>query len=213
MQFWIVGTDTDVGKTTVSAWICLHTTCSYWKPVQTGCFVDESTGVSINSDSSYVKNLTNTKIHPESYVFRDPLSPHMAAARENTELDPSKIIIPQEKNLLIEAAGGLYVPLTDDMFYIDFIESTKLPVILVARSGLGTINHTCLSVEALRGRNIPLFGVIVNGETNPDNIRAIEKFANVRILAGLHKLEKIETETLRSATFPLTLKCMLESPA
>ncbi|GHT92734.1 hypothetical protein FACS1894122_06950 [Alphaproteobacteria bacterium] len=209
MRFWIVGTDTDVGKTTVSVWICRHITCSYWKPVQTGCIVDEF-GASVSSDSSYVRSLTDAKIHPESYVFRNPLSPYMAAARENRKIDISKIIIPQDKNLLIEAAGGLYVPLNDDMFYIDFIESTKLPIILVARSGLGTINHTCLSIEALRRRGMPLLGVIVNGEANPDNVQAIEKFAKIMVFAELHKLEKIDGNTLRSTVFPSMLKNMLE---
>lgn len=196
MKFWIVGTDTDVGKTTVSAWICLHAKYDYWKPIQTGDYID----------SLVIKNISDTKIYPESYRLKNPLSPHLAAKQDGVRIATSDIMIPECKNLLIEAAGGLMVPLNDKEFYIDFIKQTKLPVILVARSSLGTINHTCLSVEALRNRKIELLGVIVNGEKNSENVRAIEKYSDTIVLAELDKVKNIDKTNLYEQKFSQKLK-------
>jgi dethiobiotin synthetase len=208
MKFWIVGTDTDVGKTTVSAWICLHSKYSYWKPLQTGCnsaalFQDQQ------SDSCRVKNLSDAVVYPEAYVLKEPLSPYAAAVRENKVISTASIEIPDCDNLVIESAGGLMVPIADNELYVDFIKKTQFPVILVARSGLGTINHTCLSIEALRHRNIELLGVIVNGEKNMDNVDLIKKYTNVKILATLGKISKIEKQSLYEEDFPMELKKLL----
>jgi dethiobiotin synthetase len=200
MKFWIVGTDTNVGKTTVSAWICLHTKYSYWKPVQTGG----------DSDSSSVKKLSSAIIYPESLKLKEPLSPHLAAEKEGVDIITSNIVIPNCKNLVIEAAGGLLVPLNQKEFYIDFIKQTKLPVILVARSSLGTINHACLSVEALKSRKIEMLGVIVNGEKNPDNVKAIEKYSSIKVLAEFDIMKNTDKTTLYERKLPQKLKDLFE---
>ena len=241
MKFWIVGTDTDVGKTTVSAWICFHTKCHYWKPVQTGCqiTIDNGSKNSIDtkvressvfqalkdyiasdvaadanfhiegSDSYTVSTLSGTMIHPESYVFRAPLSPHIAGPMDGKEVLTSNIKIPNIDNLLIEAAGGLMVPMNEDTMYVDFIKKTGLPVILVSRPTLGTINHTCLSIEALRRRDIELLGVIISGQKNAENAKSIEQYGNVKILAELDKMPTIDRENISNSPFPDELKNML----
>ncbi len=196
MKFWIVGTDTDVGKTTVSSWICLHTKYSYWKPIQTGC----------DSDSLSVRKLSGAAVYPEAYQFKNPFSPHLAAEKEGMTINTSNITIPICENLLIEAAGGLLVPLNKKEFYIDFIKQTKLPVILIARSSLGTINHTCLSVEALKNRKIELLGIIVNGERNTDNVKAIEKYSSVKILDELDIIKNINKTNLYEKKLAQQLK-------
>ena len=217
MRFWIVGTDTDVGKTTVSAWICYHTKYPYWKPVQTGCNISEESATTTTafhlegSDSNTVMRLSGTVAYPESYVFRDPLSPHIASVNEGREVVLSNIQIPYSRNLLIEGAGGLMVPMNDKTLYVDFIKGTGLPVILVARTKLGTINHTCLSVEALRTRNIELLGVVMSGEKNADNARSIEKYASVRILGELGYMKKVNKEHIAASSFPVELRDLLES--
>lgn len=234
MKFWIVGTDTDVGKTTVSAWICLHTKYCYWKPIQTGsnfelsdddCINDDETtsfhalrssSVNITSDfnhismdSSIVKKLSGSNIYPERYVFSAALSPHIAAEMENVEISINEINVPDCENLLIEAAGGLMVPLNKKNMYIDFIKKTNLPVILVAKSSLGTINHTCLSIEALKKRDINLLGVIVNGEKNIENVNSIKKYGNVQILAEIEKVDLVNKDNLFKIPFPQHLREIL----
>lgn len=202
MKFWIVGTDTDIGKTTVSAWICLHTGYSYWKPIQTGYNVTLEYS---NTDSKTVKKFSNTTIYPELHILKEPLAPYFAAQLENTVISFSKEKIPACKNLLIEAAGGLLVPLNEEKLYIDIIKDSKLPVILVTRSSLGTINHTCLSIEALRTRNIKLLGVIISGQTNTANAHAIEKYGKTEILAQLNKMETVSKANLYNERLPQKL--------
>lgn len=200
MKFWIVGTDTDVGKTTVSSWICLHTKYNYWKPIQAGS----------DSDSLSVRKLSGATVYPEAYHLKNPISPHLAAEKEGITINTSNITIPICENLLIEAAGGLMVPLNKKELYIDFIKQTKLPVILIARSSLGTINHTCLSVEALKNQKIELLGVIVNGERNTDNVEAIEKYSSVKILAELDMMKNVDKTNFYEKKLPQQLKEIFE---
>ena len=175
MKIFITGTDTNVGKTLISSWLALHTGFSYFKPIQTG--------LKEGRDSSEVQRLANAKIYPESYAYNAPLSPHLAAKIEAEKIDLEKIILPQENNLIIEGAGGVLVPINDKYLMIDLIKKLGAPVIVVARTSLGTINHTLLSLEALRSRNIPIVGVIMNGEQNSQNSNAIELYGQTSILA------------------------------
>ncbi|MGI9215265.1 MAG: dethiobiotin synthase [Gammaproteobacteria bacterium] len=176
MQVFISGTDTNIGKTIISAWLCLHTKYAYFKPIQTGSLEQ--------LDSKVVSDLsTDIQIYPEIYLYKTPISPHLAAILEKQEIDIAKIKLPDHKNLIIEGAGGLLVPLNKKYFIIDLIFYLDIPVILVASSRLGTINHTLLSLKELKRRNINTLGVIINGEPNQDIVDAIEYYGNVKVLA------------------------------
>ena len=161
-KIFVTGISTDVGKTIVSAIITEALEADYWKPVQAGDLE--------NSDSHKIKRyLTNskTKIHPNSYALHTPMSPHAAAAIDGIRIEKGEIITPKTKNdLVIEGAGGLLVPLNDT----DTIADLILPdykVIVVSRHYLGSINHTLLTVEALKLRNADIAGIIFSGDKHP----------------------------------------------
>ncbi|KAA0205345.1 dethiobiotin synthase [Lawsonia intracellularis] len=194
MQFFIIGTDTNVGKTIVSSWLCLHTAYDYFKMIQTG---------SINgTDSDILKKLTYSKIHKEAYCYKEPLSPHLAAKLEQDEININNIILPNASNLVIEGAGGLLVPINQQYLLLDIISYLMLPVILVTHSRLGTINHTLLTLQALKSKGIEVVGVIVNGKPNQDNCDAITWYGKTTILAQFPFLSTITKTTLRN--IPLT---------
>lgn len=212
MQIFLTGTDTDVGKTTVASWLCLHTGYAYYKPIQAG--VNHPTPISHPRernfvDSQVVKNLANVKTLPETYLYPEPVSPHLAAALSNDHIDCQKIILPAVENLIVEGAGGVMVPINEQMLMIDLIKQLALPVIIVARSSLGTINHTLLTLGSLRNRDIPILGVIVNGEANKANRDAIAKYSKVEILAELPKLDILSTENLQKIPLPEKLKKLI----
>ena len=202
MKIFITGTDTNVGKTLVSSWIALHTGFSYFKPIQTG--------TRDGSDSFEVQKLSDTKIYPESYAYKEPLSPHLAAKLENAIIDIEKIVLPEVNNLIIEGAGGVLVPINDKYLMVDLIKKLGAPVIIVARTTLGTINHTLLSLESLRSRNIAVLGVIMNGEKNPQNSKDIEVLGRTSVLAELPKLESLSMNTLKRVALSQKLKQILE---
>jgi len=202
MKVFITGTDTNVGKTLISSWIALHAGFSYFKPIQTG--------TRYGSDSFEVQKLSDTKIYPESYAYKEPLSPHLAANLENDMIDIEKIVLPPSRNLIIEGAGGVLVPINDTHLMIDLIKKLGAPVILVSRTTLGTINHTLLSLEALRSQNIPVLGVIMNGEKNPQNSNSIELYGRTSVLAEFPKLDSVSMNTLKSVALPQKLKQILE---
>ncbi|MCE2991603.1 MAG: dethiobiotin synthase [Alphaproteobacteria bacterium] len=202
MKIFITGTDTNVGKTLISSWIALHTGFSYFKPIQTG--------TRDGSDSFEVQKLSDTKIYPESYAYKEPLSPHLAANLENDMIDIEKIVLPPSRNLIIEGAGGVLVPINDTYLMVDLIEKLGAPVILVARTTLGTINHTLLSLEALRSRNILVLGVIMNGEKRLQNSKAIEAYGRTSVLADFPKIESVSMNTLKGIAPTERLKQILE---
>lgn len=196
----ITGTDTDIGKTVFSATLMLALqnageTPAYWKPVQSG--------VEGGVDTKAVQKLTRLPTEqflPEKYVLSEPLSPHRAAEIDDVEIDIDTLEIPDYSGpLIIEGAGGLHVPLTRTTLLIDVFSMWNLPVILCARTGLGTINHTLLSVESLKKRKIPILGIAFIGDDNPDNMRTIGDFTGVPILGRLPKLERVNNETLLEA--------------
>ena len=202
MKIFITGSDTNVGKTLISTWIALHTGFSYFKPIQTGS--------SARSDSRQVRRLSNAKIYPESYMYKEPLSPHLAAQMENDRIDMGKIRLPEVSNLIIEGAGGVLVPINDTYFMVDLIKKMQVPVILVARTTLGTINHTLLSLEALRSRNISVAGVIMNGQNNLQNANTIEALGRVSVIAQFPKLQKVSTHALKCIALPQKLRQILQ---
>lgn len=200
MQLVIAGTDTDVGKTIVSALVVQGLGARYWKPVQSG--------LAAGSDSARVQELLALpaeRLLPEAYRFAAPVSPHWAAEGEGVRIDPAALALPAvEGPLVVECAGGLMVPLCrgegegePGVLQIDQIRRWGLPVLLVARSGLGTLNHTLLSLEALRQRAIPMLGLVLNGPLHPDNPRTLEAMGGVPVLAQLPPLEPLSAEGLQ----------------
>ena len=183
---FVTGTDTDVGKTVVSAWLVRSWNAEYWKPVQSGA----EDGL----DAHMVRILApGAIIHPSAYLLRAPLSPHRAAALEGLEIVLEACSPPDSEGpLVIEGAGGVLAPLNQRERIVDLIARLGLPALVVARGTLGTINHTSLTIEALERRNIPIAGVIVNGPQDPANREAIEHFTGVRVVAQLPRLDPIE---------------------
>jgi dethiobiotin synthetase len=190
MPIFVTGTGTDVGKTVISTWLCLQMGYDYFKPIQTG---DEI-------DSEFVASIADCNIYPEVYRYKTPVSPHLAAKLENSVIDSTIIKLPEADNVIIEGAGGLLVPINDHFLMIDLIQQLQVPVILVAHSGLGTINHTLLSLEALRARHIPILGVILNGALNAPNKAAIEYYGKIKVLAEMPFLNKINQENLQNVS-------------
>jgi dethiobiotin synthase len=194
VSVFVTGTDTDVGKTVVSAWLCLHLEMAYWKPVQTG--------TDAGSDTRVVAALAGAQTFPEAYRFARPLSPHAAAAAEGREIDPGGIALPRSRGLVVEGAGGVLVPLDERETIADLIVRLGLPAIVVARSTLGTINHTCLSLEALRERGAAVAGVILVGPPDPQNRASIERYGKVAVLAELPRFAAVTRAALEASPPP-----------
>ncbi len=194
-RFVIVGTDTGVGKTVVSAAIVGALSAFYWKPVQSG--LDGET------DSQTVGRLSNVAadhILPEAWRLRRAASPHLAARDEGVDIDVAALNPPQcDGPLVIETAGGVMTPLSDRALTIDMLERWRLPVIVVARTSLGTINHSLLTLEALRRRGVSITGMIFVGDADADAQRSIETIGGVRILGRLPKLNPLNQKTLHAA--------------
>ena len=158
LRLIVCGTDTDVGKTVVSSFLVQGLKAMYWKPIQSG-LEDGGDRGRINQ----LLKMPQERSLPEIYNFKAAVSPHWAAEKENTEIEPRKLKLPLvNQPLIIETAGGLFVPLNRQLLQIDHLVFWKLPVLLVARSTLGTLNHTLLSIEALKARGIPITGNIPN---------------------------------------------------
>jgi dethiobiotin synthetase len=180
MRFVVSGTDTNIGKTVFCAGLCGLLGARYWKPVQAG----------LPGDRDVVTALSGVEIVPEAYVLKLPASPHQAAAEEGIVIDPDSLV-PPDGPLVIEGAGGLMVPLTRELLYIDVFARWKLPLILCARTKLGTINHTLLSIEAVRRRDIPLHGVAFIGDANAESEKIICEIGQVKRLGRLPVIEPL----------------------
>lgn len=199
--FFVTGTDTEVGKTLVSAWLLTQLEGAYWKPIQAGTVP--------TTDSATVQRLAElpvSRVLPEAYLLPEPMAPHEAAQRANIALDMEKLKLPPHDGLVVvEGAGGLMVPIASGAYMIDLADSLDLPIILVARSTLGTINHTLLSLEAIRRRGLPLAGVVISGPETPHNRAAIERFGRVEVIAEIPFLETVSRDTLKAVTPELDL--------
>jgi dethiobiotin synthase len=199
--FFVTGTDTDVGKTLAAAWLLSHLDASYWKPVQAGTEPE--------TDSITVQRLAEVasdRILPEAYVLPEAIAPHEAARRAGMAIDMERLVPPSCDGLLVaEGAGGLMVPLTNDALIIDLAAGLELPIILVARSTLGTINHTLLSIEAIRRRGLPFAGVIINGPETPHNRAAIERYGQVEIIGEIPWLDRVTRSALMAIAPELDL--------
>lgn len=191
----VSGTDTGIGKTIFSAGLTRFLDGLYWKPVQSG--LEEET------DSEAVARLSGVpaeRILPEAYRLKTPASPHLAAMLDGVTIDVDRLAPPQtERPLVIEGAGGLMVPLTEDILTIEMFARWGLPLVLCARSGLGTLNHTLLSLEALKRRNVPVLGVALLGEPHGENARIIARLGEVRVLGTLPPLDPLTPDSLAAA--------------
>jgi dethiobiotin synthetase len=191
----VSGTDTGIGKTVFAAGLAAALEGYYWKPVQSG-LEDET-------DSETVMRLggvPRTRILPEAYRLATPASPHLSARLDGVAIKPERLVPPMtDRPLVIEGAGGLLVPLSDDLVFADMFARWQVPVILCARTSLGTINHTLLSLEALKHRNIPVFGITFIGDENQETQRIIEKMGGIRSLGRLPWLQDITPDGLRTA--------------
>ena len=188
----ICGTDTDVGKTIVSSFFVQGLKGTYWKPIQSG--TEEGT------DTKTICNLLSLEPNsylPERYKFKAPVSPHWAAEQESAFIEPSNLKLPDlDELIIIETAGGLMVPLNRDWLQIDQLKAWGAPIILVARTGLGTLNHTLLSLEALKHRNLDVLGIILNGPPHKDNPKTLEQFGDTKILASLPIFDEVNAKVL-----------------
>jgi len=206
MRCFITGSDTDVGKTLACAWLMLHTPARYWKPVQAGLE---------DNDEAAIRALTGAgddRFVPTTYALPEPLSPHEAARRAGVKIDLSAFALPGDTGpLIVEGAGGLLVPLNEHALVIDLIEQFRLPAILVCRTTLGTINHTLLSLEALRARNIPVAGVILSGPDVPHNRAAIETYGKVEIIGHIPTLDPPTRDALKAVQPELDLMSLGEA--
>jgi 8-amino-7-oxononanoate synthase len=192
-SFVVTGTGTGVGKTVFAAGLVAALDGAYWKPVQAG----------VESDTERVRVLSGLgadRFFLEAYQFATAASPHEAAAIDGVAIVADALSVPAcERALVIEGAGGLMVPLSNDALFIDVFERWQVPVILVASTGLGTINHTLLSLEALRSRGVPLHGVVFVGDENLATQRVICDHSGVRALGRLPRLEQLDRRSLREA--------------
>jgi dethiobiotin synthetase len=191
----VTGTDTGIGKTVFAAGLTALLDGVYWKPVQSG--IEEET------DSEIVARLTGLapeRVLAEAWRLKEPLSPHRAAERDGVEIDADALALPAAaRPLIVEGAGGLMVPVNRRTLYIDVFARWSAPVVLCARTGLGTINHTLLSIEALRARSVPLLGVAFIGDEMADTQRTIAEMGNVRVIGRLPRLAPLTPETLAEA--------------
>ena len=187
----ITGTDTGIGKTVLSAMLALALGATYFKPVQSG--IEDET------DRDAIKRMTglgDDRVLANAVTLTQPLSPHRSAELDGVSIDLDSLTPPSIDPLIVEGAGGLMVPLNRETLFIDLFAAWNLPVVLCARTGLGTINHTLLSLEALRARDIPILGVAFVGDDNPDNIRSIAEMGDVKVLGRMPLLQRIDAETL-----------------
>ena len=194
-RFVIAGTDTNVGKTVFAAALADALGATYWKPIQCG--------VEHGGDKAIVRNLSGLppdRILPEAYVLKTPASPHHAAEIDEIEIDVARLEPPQVSGpLIIEGAGGLMVPITRAALQIDVFARWKISVILCARTALGTINHSLLSIEALNRRAIPIRGIAFIGDENPDTQRTIVETGRVHNLGRLPHIPRLGREELAVA--------------
>lgn len=188
----VTGTDTDAGKTVFAAALAAALGATYWKPVQSG--------LADGCDGDSVRALGVARVLPEAYRLTAPLSPHRAAELDGVTIDPARLALPQVAGpLVVEGAGGVLVPVTRHLLYADVFARWGAPVVLVARTGLGTINHSLLSIEALRARGVPILGVAFSGEANEDNEATIAGIGGVRRLGRLPRLDPLDARTLAAA--------------
>ncbi|APW72996.1 MULTISPECIES: dethiobiotin synthase [Sphingopyxis] len=189
-RFVVTGTDTGIGKTVFTAALAGALGTAYWKPIQSG-LEDET-------DSEVVARLAGVPVRPEAYRLVTPASPHLAAEIDGVVIDPDALT-PPAGDLIVEGAGGVLVPVTRTLLYADLFARWRIPVIVCARTGLGTINHSLLTIEALRARGVPIHGIAFVGDAVEDSEAIVAKIGGVRRLGRLPRLDPLTDETLAQA--------------
>jgi len=192
--FVVTGTDTGIGKTVFAAALTGALQAHYWKPVQAG--LDDG------ADRDTVAALTGVdpaRILPEAYRLTTPCSPHRAAELDGVTIDIARLALPAQRPLVIEGAGGALVPVTRTVVYADVFAEWGLPAIIVARTALGTINHSLLTIEALRARGVAIRGVAFVGPANEDSEATICAMGKVARLGRLPMLDRLDAQTLAAA--------------
>lgn len=187
----VAGIDTEIGKTVISAILCKALQADYWKPIQAGDLHF--------TDSDKVANLVeNTKIHPEGIRLKHPMSPHASADLEGISVNLADLKIPETDNtLVVELAGGLMVPINHEELNIDLLEKWQLPVVLVSKYYLGSINHTLLSWQLLKDRNIPFLGFIFNGEKNQSTFDIILEYTKAPCLLEVNQHQQVDNRMIQ----------------
>ena len=193
----VAGIGTEVGKSVVSAILCQALGARYWKPVASG--IDDGP-----AESEFVSALIqngNERVFPETYLFGPSLSPHVAASMEGASIELERFVLPScEEPLVVELAGGIFVPLNDRETNIDLLKKFSLPVVVVSRHYLGSINHTLLTLDALKSRNILVAGIVFNGEELPDSERVISTMSGARVLGRVPTLRAVTQQTIREVS-------------
>jgi len=191
----VTGTDTDIGKTVFAAALAGALGTSYWKPIQAGTDGD--------TDRNRVADLSGLppgRILAEAYRLATPCSPHRAAEIDGIAIDPDRLTLPDcDGPLVVEGAGGALVPISRTLLFADLFARWAAPTILVARTALGTINHSLLSIEALRRRGVPLLGIAFVGSANEDSEATVAAIGGVKRLGRLPMLDPLDRETLAAA--------------
>jgi dethiobiotin synthetase len=200
-QYFVTGIGTDIGKTVVSSILAEALQAYYWKPIQAGDLE--------NSDSIKVRNLCSNAVTiiEETFRLKTAASPHLAAKIDGINIELLDLKLPLiDGNLIIEGAGGIMVPINEkgDLF-IDYIDLLKLPVIVVSRHYLGSINHTLLTIETLKNKGATILGIIFNGEENSESEQIILKISKLQCLAKIPHSEKIDGEFIQTQATKIAL--------
>lgn len=190
MNLFVTGIDTNIGKTVISSILVKKLNYGYWKPIQSGDLD--------NSDSMTVKRLVpEAKIYPEQFKLNTPASPHLSAKLDGIEINTDDFQLPTTEPLIIEGAGGLLVPINEKGDYIaDIIKPLNAEVVLVSKNYLGSINHTLLSIEYLKQKNIPIKGIIFTGKENDETQHIILQNSGVKFLGFVPFLENLDSDSL-----------------
>jgi dethiobiotin synthetase len=192
-KIFVTGIGTDVGKTVVSGILTESLHADYWKPIQTGSY--------FSTDSEklrkYISN-TVSKIHPEAYVLRQYMSPHAAAELEHVHIDLNNINLPQTDNqiMIIEGAGGIMVPLNSQHFIVDVIQRLEAETVLVIQNYMGSINHSLLSIDALKQRNLPVAGIVFNGPPHQLSEDIILSYSGLKCIGRVQKEPHIDAKVI-----------------
>ncbi len=190
--YFVSAIGTDSGKTLISAILVEGLEGDYWKPVQSGEPRDTESVQSLVT-------ISRSTFHPERHLLKTPASPHASARIDGVHISLDDFLLPESTNpLIVEGAGGLMVPLNDDVLMIDLIAKLELPLILISNLYLGSINHTLLSIEALNNRNIPITGIIFNGISNHESESVILHQSGLKCLLRVPQLEEVNREVVRN---------------
>lgn len=191
-SFIVAGIGTEIGKTLISAIFTQAFQADYWKPIQSGNPED--------ADALYISKMTripDARIWDSTYVLSQPLSPHTAAEIDGVTIDLEKIQLPQTRNsLIVELAGGILVPINDHQTNLDLIKKLDLPVLLVSKNYLGSINHTLLTFQILKDNQIPIMGIVFNGPTNPSGEKFILNYTQLPVVLRVQQEKEITPEII-----------------